>query len=145
MTTPTPSASVMQPDQMAQPPDEITGVVLALRSDDSSTMLEWVVQSMYDLEQRLENLGADASEAMLRDHLTLQMAAQACSSAAATSMIYKDPYHHIFLVKEDAIHMVEMLSLFQSEDGLHNLYRQVIRQVDLAFIRKNEFANVSAD
>ena len=144
MTTAT-SAPVMQPDQMAQPPEEITGVILALRSDDSSTMLEWVVQSMYDLEQRMDALGADASEAMQQDHLTLSLAAQACSSAAATSAIYKDPYHHIFLLKEDAIHMVEMLSLFQSEDSLHNLYRQVIRQVDLAFIRKNEFANVPAD
>ena len=132
----------MQPDQMSAPTDDITGVILALRTDDAAALLQWVVQHMYETERRINLEGDDASDQLHDNLLTFTIAAQSSSSAAAAALIYKDDYHLIFLEKDTAIEMVWILSRNQDTPTGAGLYRQVVHQVDYAFGQNNEFANI---
>lgn len=147
MTTADPTRALpppMAPDQMSAPTDDITGVILALKADDSSAALQWLVQNMYETERRID-LEGDAAPDQLHDNMmTFVLAAQSCSSAAAAALIYKDDYHLIYLEKDTAIDIVWMLSRNQDTPTGAGLYRQIVHQVDHAFRQNNEFANIPA-
>ena len=132
----------IQPDQMAIPREELSGVVIALLSKDSKAMMEWTVQAIYDTEQELERHGEDAPDELHQDMTTLMLAAQAATSATTAALIYKDPYHCIFLEKSAATQIVHILARYQTLPSREGLYRQVAYQVDQAFAKNNEFANV---
>ena len=145
MTTADPTRALppaMAPDQMSTPNDEITGVILALKADDSSTMLQWIVQNMDETERRINQEGDDAPDQLHDNMMTLVIAAQSCSSGAAAALIYRDDYHLIFLEKDTAVDIVWMLSRNQDTPIGANLYRQVVHQVDHSFRQNNEFANI---
>lgn len=132
----------IQPDQMAIPRAELSGVVIALLGEDSNAMMEWTVEAIYDTEQEIGRHGDDAPDELHQDMTTLMLAAQASTSAAATALIYKDPYHCIFLEKSDAAQIVRILARYQNLPSRKGLYRQVAHQVDQAFSKNNEFVNV---
>ena len=132
----------IQPDQMAIPREELSGVVIALLTQDSEAMMEWTVQAIYDTELEIDRHGEDAPDELHQDMTTLMLTAQAATSAAAAALIYKDPYHCIFLEKSAAVQIVRIMARYQTLPTREALYRQFAYQVDQAFVKNNEFANV---
>lgn len=159
MTTTPGQPRTLQPNQMAIAPEEMFGVILCLRPTQAMDFLEWVIEARFDVEERMKleaemQQGYEPEEpvepidvVVLNGYLeSLGMCATACISGAALAEIYKplsgDEYHFIALESKVAVTIVEMLAPAQNIPVLDELYREVVMQVDKAFVETNEFINV---